>query len=119
MGLLQNEPMARMADDDSPAIQRQYELLNILDAKAAALLTFNALSLTAIAVWLGYVPLNFLHLSLDLVFLALLTSCAFLLAIAVTAIHTVGTTLVAVDLCGEACQVFFSDQVFGNLDYGG
>lgn len=65
----------------TPDVEREYELLNILDGKASALLTFNAIGLTALAVWLGYVPLNFLHLALDLVFLALLVSCAFLLSI--------------------------------------
>jgi hypothetical protein len=144
--------------DDSPEVTHQYDLLNILDSKASALLTFNAVGLTALAVWLGYIPLNLLHLSLDLVFLALLISCAFLLAIiglrwaskstdvevlnelrrrrsrhyrvawviaiasvlcviVVSAIHLVGTALIAFGLCGDICQTFYSSNVFGNLDY--
>lgn len=62
-------------------IKEQYELLNILDGKSSGLLTFNAIFLASISVWLGYVPLNYLHLSLDIVFLALLISCAFLLGV--------------------------------------
>src|SRR3712207_4155744 len=62
-------------------VKDQYELLNILDHKASALLTFNAVALASISIWLGYVSLNFLHLALDLVFLALLFSCTTLLRI--------------------------------------
>ncbi len=58
-----------------------YDLLNIIDNKAAGLLTFNALLLATISVWLGQVSLNFLHLFLDLAFLALLGSCFLLLPI--------------------------------------
>ena len=147
-------------DENSPEVRREYELLNILDAKASALLTFNAVGLTALAVWLGYIPLNLLHLTLDVVFLALLVSCAFLLAIialrwaskstdadvlrrlrrrrsghyrvawaiaigsvfcvtGVSAIHLIGTALIALGVCGDACQAFYSSDVFGNLDYDG
>lgn len=62
-------------------VKNQYELLNILDGKASALLTFNAIFLTALSVWLAYIPLNFFHLSLDVVFLFLLISCAMLLQV--------------------------------------
>lgn len=62
-------------------VRSLYELLNIIDGKASALLSFNALLLAAISIWLGYVPQNFLHLCLDIVFLALLASCFFLLRI--------------------------------------
>jgi hypothetical protein len=62
-------------------VKNQYELLNILDGKASALLTFNAIFLTSLSVWLGYIPLNFFHLTLDIVFLALLISCALLLQV--------------------------------------
>jgi hypothetical protein len=147
-------------DENSPEVRREYELLNIVDSKASALLTFNAVGLTALAVWLGYIPLNLLHLSLDIVFLALLVSCAFLLAIialrwaskstdvdvlselrrkrsshyrvawaiaigsvfcviVVSAIHLIGTALIAFGVCGDGCQAFYSSNVFGNLDYGG
>jgi len=58
-----------------------YELLNILDAKSTGLLTFNTIFLTSISVWLGYVPLNFMHLILDVVFLALLVSCMLSLSV--------------------------------------
>lgn len=70
-----------MLETSDENIKEQYELLNILDGKSSGLLTFNAIFLTSISVWLGYVPLNYLHLSLDIVFLALLVSCAFLLGV--------------------------------------
>ena len=70
--------MIELADED---IKNQYTLLSILDSKSAGLLTFNTIFLTSISVWLGYVPLNYLHLALDVVFLALLISCALLLAV--------------------------------------
>ncbi|WP_243074351.1 hypothetical protein [Microbacterium sp. SS28] len=147
-------------DFDSDEVHRLYDLLNILDSKASALLTFNAIGLAAIAVWLGYVPLNFLHLSLDVVFLLILVSCGLLLVIiflrwadrgidvddlektrlrrtvyyhvawaisltcvvlvfVVAAVHSVGTALIAFDSCDQVCQRFYSDAVFGNLDYNG
>ncbi len=62
-------------------IKSQYELLGILDSKSTGLLAFNTIFLTSLSVWLGYVPLNFMHLTLDLVFLALLVSCALLLGV--------------------------------------
>ncbi|KAB2884603.1 MAG: hypothetical protein F9K38_03985 [Pseudorhodoplanes sp.] len=66
------------ADDN---VRSLYQLLNIIDGKASALLSFNALLLAAISIWLGYVPQNYLHLFLDLAFLALLASCFLLLRI--------------------------------------
>lgn len=63
------------------AVKLQYELLGILDSKAAALLGFDALALAGVSIWLGYVPLNYLHLVLDFVFITLLLSCALLLMI--------------------------------------
>lgn len=72
---------AAMFETDSRNVRSLYELLNIIDSKASALLSFNALLLAAISIWLGYVPPNFLHLSLDLVFLVLLASCILLLPI--------------------------------------
>lgn len=77
-------------------VRDQYELLNILDAKASALLGFNAIFLAAIAIWLGNVPFNLLHLILDLVFLGLLASCSQLLRV----IWLSWTPLVAVDAAG-------------------
>jgi len=68
-------------DNDNPWVQKQYELLNILDNKASGLMTFNAVFLAALSVWLGYVPLNYLHLSLDVAFLAMAISSVFLLQI--------------------------------------
>lgn len=140
-------------------IRSQYELLNILDGKASALLTFNAIALASISIWLGYVPLNFLHLALDMIFLVLLLSCASLLRIiwlrwaavqekveqldkvrldrtehyrlswklsigsvicliAVSIVHSIGTALVATDSCSAICTRFYSEDIFGNLDYG-
>ncbi len=58
-----------------------YESLNILDAKASSLLAFNAIGLAAIAIWLQYVPLNWMHLGLDIVFLLFLFSCVLCLLI--------------------------------------
>lgn len=60
-------------------VRSLYEMLNIIDGKASALLSFNALLLAAISIWLQYVPQNYLHLFLDLAFLVLLASCLFLL----------------------------------------
>lgn len=62
-----------------------YGNLSILDQKSSTLLAFNAIGMTAISVWLGYVPPNWLHLALDLIFLVLLASCA--LALSVVNLH--------------------------------
>ncbi len=70
-----------MFETNDANVRSFYELLNIIDGKAAALLSFNALLLAAISIWLGYVPANFLHFLLDLAFLTLLGSCLFLLSI--------------------------------------
>jgi hypothetical protein len=143
----------------SEDIKMQYELLNILDGKASALLSFNAIMMASVAIWLGYVSLNFMHLALDIVFLLMLFSCMALLNIiwlrwatpteneaglnairirrtrryhiawrlsmsslaclvVVSVVHTVGTVLVATNTCNTTCQAFFSEDVFGNLDYG-
>ncbi len=72
---------ASVFENSDSEVQKQYELLNILDSKASALLTFNAVALASITIWLAYVSINVLHLALDLVFLVLLASCARLLAI--------------------------------------
>ncbi|WP_026379744.1 hypothetical protein [Afifella pfennigii] len=145
---------------DDPMVEEQYKLLDILDNKASGLLMFNAIFLASIAVWLGYVPLNYLHLSLDITFLAMAISCVFLLQviflrwkepedtaehlewvrktrsstyrlawrisfvattllIVVSAVHTFGTAMKASGNCRSACQYFFSEEVFGNLDYRG
>jgi hypothetical protein len=60
-----------------------YENLSVLDSKASGLLTFNAVGLAAIAVWLSYVPLNFMHLILDTVFVLLIGSCLLCLQVVV------------------------------------
>lgn len=52
-----------------------YEMLSILDNKSASLMAFNAIGLTALVVWLENIPINFLHLVLDVVFILLLVSC--------------------------------------------
>lgn len=149
-----------MVETRDPKIQHLYDLLSILDSKAAALLGFNAIFLTALSVWLGYIKPNLMHLILDLVFLVLLVSCGLLLSVIflkwspeddtvagatelarvrkfrtrcytaawglsatsilivflVAAVHTVGTGLKASDNCGCACQTFFSEDIFGNVD---
>lgn len=64
-----------------PDIRGAYDLLGILDVKTAALLTFNALFITGLSVWLGYLKANILHLILDLCYLATLLSCFFLLRV--------------------------------------
>lgn len=56
-------------------IDRLYGNLDSIDGKCASLLTFNGLCLAFISIWLGYVPLNWLHFSLDMVFLVFLFSC--------------------------------------------
>lgn len=58
-----------------------YEALNIIDGKASSLLTFNAIGLAALAIWLEKIPLNLFHLALDVAFLLLVLSCAICLAI--------------------------------------
>jgi hypothetical protein len=52
-----------------------YDNLSIIDSKSASLLTFNAIGLAAISIWLGYVPPNQLHFWLDVVFVAFVSSC--------------------------------------------
>lgn len=147
-----------MLENSQENVGKQYELLNILDGKASALLTFNAIALASISIWLGYVPLNYLHLALDTIFIAMLVSCAMLLRIvwikwatghenltelelvrsrrtrdyriawrvsmaavicliAVSITHAIGTALIATGHCGDACRSFYSQDVFGNLDY--
>lgn len=66
---------------ENKSINNQYELLNILDGKASALLSFNSIFLASISIWLGYVPPNYLHLVLDFVFVLLLLSCYSLLKV--------------------------------------
>lgn len=66
-----------------------YDALSILDAKASSLLTFNAVGLTALAIWLANIPLNFFHLTLDLAFLGFLGSCA--LCLKIVWLHWVST----------------------------
>jgi len=56
-----------------------YRDLSVVDGKAASLLTFNAIGLTALAVWLATIEPNLLHLVLDGVFLLFLISCGLLL----------------------------------------
>jgi hypothetical protein len=148
-----------MLENVGENVKNQYELLNILDSKASALLTFNALGLASISIWLGYVPLNYLHLALDLIFIVLLVSCGLLLRIIwlrwaaiqeevdvlnrvrqdrtrhyrlawklsigsvawlvlISTVHAVGTAMVSTDICGPLCSKFYSEKVFGNLDYG-
>jgi hypothetical protein len=58
-----------------------YDALGILDSKASSLLTFNAVGMTALAVWLEKIPLNGFHLALDLAFLCFLISCGLCLKI--------------------------------------
>ena len=66
-----------------------YGALSILDAKASSLLTFNAVGLTALAIWLANIPLNFFHLALDFAFLGFLASCA--LCLKIVWLHWVST----------------------------
>jgi hypothetical protein len=148
-----------MLENGNENVKNQYALLNILDGKASALLTFNAIALASISIWLGYVPLNYLHLALDLVFIVLLLSCGLLLRIIwlrwaaiqehvdvldrvrqdrtrhyrlawklsigsviclilISIVHALGTAMVSTDTCGPLCRYFYSEKIFGNLDYG-
>ena len=66
-----------------------YEALNILDGKASSLLTFNAIGLAALAIWLEKIPLNLFHLALDVAFLLLVVSCGICLVI--VSLHWVST----------------------------
>lgn len=147
-----------MLENVDANIKNQYELLNILDGKASALLTFNAIALASISIWLGYVPLNSCtsrwtsSLSfccslaqgccasfgcdgaavqekieeLDRVRLERtahyrlawkLSIGAVVCLIAVSVVHTFGTLLISTGTCTRPCQAFFSQDVFGNLDY--
>lgn len=149
-----------MFETRDEAVKLQYELLGILDSKASALLTFDALALASLSIWLGYIPLNFMHLALDVAFLIFLASCIALLVIIwlrwanqqddedrlnatrvlrtkcyraawtlsfagmivivlVSLVHTWGTTLIATDNCSQACSDFYSEDIFGNIDYHG
>jgi len=65
------------------SVRQQYELLSILDSKASALLTFNAVALTALSVFPGSFEKKLMHLALDIVFLVMLVSCTLLLGIVV------------------------------------
>ena len=77
-----------------------YDALSILDAKASSLLTFNAVGLTALAIWLANIPLNFFHLSLDFAFLGFLVSCV--LCLIIVWLHWVSTADLDTD---DACLV--------------
>lgn len=66
---------------NSSDVKNQYALLSILDGKAAALLTFNAIFLATLAIWIQNLVLNAMHLILDLVFIALLLSCYLILRV--------------------------------------
>ncbi len=52
-----------------------YGNLTIVDSKASSLLTFNALGLAVVSVWLSNVPPNKFHFLMDIAFVALLLSC--------------------------------------------
>lgn len=150
-----------MFEPEDAETREQYELLTILDGKASALLTFNGILLAVLSVWLGYIPLNYIHLILDIVFLLLLVSClrlltvvwlvwaslsaraaadleavrrrrtrhyhhawwmsgaAVLIVFAVSAVHTYGTLAKATGTCGPNCRWFYSEEIFGNMDYAG
>jgi hypothetical protein len=62
-------------DNPDRILDHLYDNLSIIDSKSASLLTFNAIGLAAISIWLGYVPPNQLHFWLDVVFVAFLVSC--------------------------------------------
>lgn len=72
---------SKIADSSSQRFSFLYENLCILDSKASSLLTFNAVGLAALAIWLESIPRNFFHLTLDLAFLLFLISCGFCLKI--------------------------------------
>jgi hypothetical protein len=67
-----------------------YAGLSILDDKASSLLTFNAIGLTALAVWLEKIPLNAFHLTLDIAFLLFLISCG--LCLKIVSLHWASTS---------------------------
>lgn len=75
---MSGEPSFETADKERKAA---YDLFSILDNKARALLSFNGIILAVIALWLRYVGLNYLHLILDVVFIAFLVSSYILLNI--------------------------------------
>lgn len=58
-----------------------YGNLNILDAIASSLLSFNGVVLAALAIWLNAMERDLLHFVLDVVFFSLLVSCALCLRI--------------------------------------
>ena len=67
--------------DRAAIFEHLYGCLSIIDQKSSSLLTFNAIGLASLAVWLGYVPLNWLHFSLDIIFLLFLVSCCLCLLV--------------------------------------
>lgn len=60
-------------------VDELYAHLSIIDSKSSALLTFNAIGLAVLAIWLEGIPPNLFHLYLDIVFVLVLVSCGFLL----------------------------------------
>jgi len=76
------ERSLRLFGDNTTAL---YDMLShdldVIDAKVATLLTFNALGLAILGIWLNFIAANLFHFVLDLVFLlflfsALLCLCA-------------------------------------------
>ncbi len=55
--------------------RQKYEMLNAIDGKSASILSFNALILAGISIWLTQIPQNYFHLVLDIIFLSILYSC--------------------------------------------
>jgi amino acid transporter len=73
------EEMAALAaafPEPTRRLEFLYANLSVLDSKASSLMAFNAIGLTALAVWLESIPSNWLHLALDIVFLLFLFSSA-------------------------------------------
>ncbi len=58
-----------------------YANLTILDGKASSLLSFNAIGLASLAVWLSNLPQDFFHLTLDVAFILFLVSAGLCLRI--------------------------------------
>lgn len=86
-----------MLEISNDSVRGQYELLNILDGKASALLSFNGIFLAVLSIWLGYVPLNYLHLALDAVFILLLASSSLLLSVIWLRWSTLSETVAELD----------------------
>jgi len=73
------ETLKKAYMDSTNRLDFLYSNLSIIDSKASSLLTFNAIGLTVLAVWLQNIPPNWLHFTLDVIFVVFLISSSYCL----------------------------------------